>query len=56
MRYFEVAFETAWTSGFRRVLARNGDEALAKFREEWSEYGDVSPSCWLTGACWNLSI
>lgn len=49
MMRFEISYERADRSGSKFVLARTDDEALAKFREQWEEFGDPAPSAWVSG-------
>lgn len=46
-RLYTVRYESSSSSGGRQVLAQSPAEALAKFREEWSDHGDEVPTCWV---------
>ncbi len=46
-RLYTVRYESANFSGSSQVMAQSPAEALARFREEWSEQGDEVPTCWV---------
>jgi hypothetical protein len=46
---YEIGYESKTGSGTKFVLATSDAEALRLFREEWEEYGDEAPTCWIVG-------
>ena len=46
---FEIRYENSETSGDVLVPATTRGEALQKFDECWSQYGDEVPSRWIIG-------
>lgn len=45
---YEVSYEAAGFSGTKLVRACSPEQALAKFAEDRSEYGDDVPTAWVT--------
>lgn len=42
-----LRYNVAYEGGSKFVVATSDEEALRIFREEWSEYGDEPPACWI---------
>lgn len=46
---YEVSYESTRGSGTRLIRADSPEEAVQRFRSDWSLYGDEPPSCWISG-------
>jgi hypothetical protein len=51
---YEISFEFCGSAGTKFVRAGSDEEALAKFKDDWSDYGDTPPvSSWVS-ARWTV--
>lgn len=47
-------YEVCYDGGMKYVVAGSPEAALAKFKEEWEQFGDVAPVAWI-GAAWSTT-
>ena len=50
---YEIRYEINGREGSKGVRAESEDEALTKFRADWSDYGDEAPAAPHVAACWS---
>lgn len=46
---YEISYESETTSGTWLVDAQNDEQALKKFADGWSQWGDDVPTHWISG-------